>query len=278
MPVRVFGHTRFTQVTRVATSDRPASNVLMQPTRGSLRTILTATLAILGASLHAQGQTVSPEPLAGEWETTMPSGGIHGVWLTIRTQHLAPKESTNQGIDFSFYHRQNGQETKPSSQGAFSFSGGRLRISGTEGLDVTFDLGTHRWTGRWFLEGENREVVLERPSCPSLTLCGAWEGRDPLGPVRIYIAQSSDGLVTAWMDRTSDPANQQHGQRLRVVSSDPQSVTVETLSAVCCTNRFTGQLSEDAQSLSGKWSSVKINVDTQQVFRRMLAIRRESNR
>jgi hypothetical protein len=186
--------------------------------------------------------------------------------LDINTQHRA-KETTTQGISVSFYHRVNGQETGASpGEKNGSFTSLRLRA---EGVDLSFNMGSQRWTGSWFLEGETRQVVLERPACQSHPLCGTWQGRDPLGPVRFHIAQSSDGLVTAWMDTASDSSDQRHGRRLQVVSPAPASFVVETTSGVCCTNRFSSRLSDDGRSLIGKWSSLNINVDAQQVFRRI---------
>ena len=230
---------------------------------------LAAVVVILVAALHGQGPLAEPELLSGEWETTTASGGIHGVWLEINTSRRKKNQTTTQGISVSIYHRQHGQDTGAlSSEKGGSFNGANLRLQ-SQGMDLTFDARTHRWTGSWLLDGETRKVVLERPTCQSHPLCGTWEGRDPVGPVRFHIAQSSDGFVTAWMDRAAAPTNQRHGERLRIVSSEPPNLVIETISAGCCTNRFTGRLTEDRMSLSGKWSSLNLKVDAQQVFRRI---------
>jgi len=221
--------------------------------------------AILVAGLHGQ-PLLDPGLVCGPWETTTASG-VHGVWLDINTQHRA-KHTTTQGISLSFYHRVNGQETGASpgeQKGSFSTS---LRLR-AQGVDLSFDAGSQRWTGSWVLDGETRQVDLTRPTCRSHPLCGTWQGRDLAGPVLLHIAQSSDGFVTAWMNKDAKSSDQRHGDRLRVVSPEPANFVVETISAGCCTNRFSGRLSDDGLSLIGKWSSLKINVDAQQVFRRI---------
>src|SRR5947209_4451833 len=57
------------------------------------------------------------------------------------------------------------------------FDGQRLRVAG---LDVSFQADMHRWSGTWLLDGETRNVILERPhpaqGAQPTPILGTWEG------------------------------------------------------------------------------------------------------
>ena len=139
--------------------------------------------ALLPGVLHGQRPVTQPGPLAGAWETTT-AAGTHGIFVRISTHVSGPGERqtiTSQSIVVRVYHREDGHETWGwyGDNGAVSsiFDGARLRVVG---LDATFHADTQRWSGTWLLDGETRDVVLERPrpdpgSTPN-RLCGDWEG------------------------------------------------------------------------------------------------------
>jgi hypothetical protein len=219
-------------------------------------------VAVFVATLDAQRPFVQPEVLSGEWETTTASG-VHGVHLQITTYNR-PQTVSDQSITIRVYHRQNGQEKwgwwGDNGSASTVFDGERLRVAD---LDVTFDSHTRRWTGTWFLDGELNTVVLEKPTCQTHPLCGTWEGRGAWGFVRLHLVQSTDGVLTAWMDRA-----QRHGEHLRVVSSEPSDLRMETTPAGGFTTRFAGRLS-DQSSLEGDWNARSPGVDTRQTFHRV---------
>lgn len=96
-------------------------------------------------------------------------------------------------------------------------------------------------------------MVLGRPrpaeGTPQPAVCGDWEGT--LGS--IHILQSVDGVLTAWMNRTISATDQRYGERLSIVSSGPQSVTLEAVMAGGPRYQFNAELSSDGTTLSGGW-------------------------
>ena len=129
-------------------------------------------------------------------------------------------------------------------------------------LDLAFHAETNRWTGTWTREDQPQDVVLERPRPPSNLapnpLTGSWDGVwDASGSwkarTRLHIDQSSDGILTVWMDRDFGLIDQRHGELLRLVSLEGRSITLDTTSAVGRRHRFQGTLSADGLRLSGGW-------------------------
>jgi len=214
------------------------------------------------AVLHSQRPLVEPELFSGEWETTTASG-IHGIHLSLTTD-ASPQALSPQLIAIRIYHRQNGREKwgwwGDTNSVSPVFDGVRLHIGD---LDVTFDSHLRRWTGAWFLDGESKKVVLEKPTCQSHPLCGVWQGRNPSGVVRLHVVQSTDGVLAARMDRSGF-----HGEHLRVVSSAPSGLTVETMAAAGLPLRFTGRLSNPS-TLEGNWRAWSPGQDTRQTFHRV---------
>jgi hypothetical protein len=193
------------------------------------------------------------------WETTT-SSGTHGIFLRINTHASGPAERrtiAEQTTDIRLYHR----TARGKTWGWYRddrFDGERLRVAG---LDVTFDAARRRWSGTWPLDGDTHGVVLERPrsadgskSCP---VCGDWEGVPE--PARfaahtvLHVVQSSDGPLTAWIDRMIAIMDQRHGELLEVLSSDPANVTFALVSSGGPAIRFNGKLSADGLKLSGRW-------------------------
>lgn len=235
----------------------------MQISRATLPHLLFALVGLpfFVGVLHSQRPFVQPELLSGEWET-MTASGIHGIHLSIRTYN-GPQP---QVVHIRVYHRQNGQERWGwwGDNGSISpvFDGVRLTV---RDLDVIFDPSTRRWTGTWLLDGELKAVVLEKPTCQSHPLCGTWEGQGMWGVVRLHLVQSADGVLTAWMDRARV---ERHGEHLRVVSSDPSGIDVQTTGAGGLPIRFRGRLS-DPHTLEGAWNARSPGADTRQSFHRV---------
>jgi hypothetical protein len=222
--------------------------------------LVTSVAAALGVgAIRGKPPVVHPEWVAGAWETTT-SSGTHGMFLRISTHASGPAERqtiTEQTTDIRLYHRTARGET----WGWYRddrFDGERLRVAG---LDVTFDAAGRRWSGTWSLDGETRSVLLERPrsadaskSCP---VCGDWEGvPEPTqhsAHTVLHVVQSSDGRLTAWIDRMIAVVDQRHGELLEVLSSDPANVTFALVSSGGPAVRFIGTLSDDGLKLSGRW-------------------------
>jgi hypothetical protein len=139
------------------------------------------------------------------------------------------------------------------------------------------------WTGAWSLNGQTRQVVLERPHpANGVTLnplCGNWEGLldttpgSPSFHIRVHIVQSSDGAVTAWMDTelviiAQRIEDHRYGRSLKVISADPMSVILQNQSTgnfQVRFNLFSGVLSDDGNTITGSWN----NRPARQAFRRI---------
>jgi hypothetical protein len=207
-----------------------------------------------------------PELLSGRWEFANPSG-VDGILVMIdqgRVRGL-PRET----VQVRIYHRKDGLETSgwyvvsPGRDGAAQFDGRRLVAAG---LTATFDADTVRWTGEWVIDGDRRQVVLQRPRAAkgvSLnSLCGVWEALPEPAPapsIRIHIVQSSDGVLTAWMDSgvaiREDTQSRHFGRSIRVISADPKSIVLQNEApAYQNLGRFSGVLSSDGNALTGQWN------------------------
>jgi hypothetical protein len=218
---------------------------------------------------------VQPERLAGAWEVVTPSG-THGIFMPISTHAQGPVDRqiiTNQSITVRVYHRKDGQETWGwyGDNGGVSsfFDGQRLRVVD---LDVTFRPEAQRWLGIWSLDGQTQQVELARPrpapgSAPN-RLAGEWEGLPDPPPgraaTRLHVVQSSDGMLTAWMDRMLGVNDQRHGESLRIVP-DSASVILELVRPGGGQYRFTGTLSADGTTLIGRWNGL----NARESFRRV---------
>ena len=253
------------------------------PTK-SMTLCLAATLAICFiVAAHGQVVTARPELLSGPWELASPSG-VDAIFVMIGQGTTGG--ITRKTIQVRVYHRQDGHETggwyvvSPPPNAAAEFDGRRLRVGG---LTATFDQEAARWTGTWSLNGQTREVVLERPHpANGVTLnplCGEWEALPAVTPglpstsIRIHIVQSSDGAVTAWMDSgrviiAQRVEDHRYGRSLKVISADPMSVILQNQSTgnfQVSFNLFSGVLSDDANTITGRWN----DRPARQTFRRI---------
>jgi hypothetical protein len=231
---------------------------------------LAATLTVcLVVIARGQGLAIRPELMGGPWEVASPSG-VDGIFVKINTHAQGPFERqtiTSQTVVLRVYHRKDDHETfgwyvvSPPADATVAFDGRSLRVVG---LTATFEQNPARWIGTWLFAGQTRDVVLERPRpatgvTPS-PLCGDWEGLpEPtrgMASTRLYIVQSSDGLLTAWMDRVIGVVDQRSGEPLRVVSADPTSVILELESAGGPQYRFNGAISADGNTVTGHWNGL----------------------
>ena len=256
---------------------RPVSKVevhdnlrsIMSSSGGTSSTLLCvmATLAIcLTVPAHGQVTLARPELLSGPWEWATASG-VDGILVMIDQQ--TANGVTRETVQVRVYHRKDGHETKrwyvasSPRDGAAQFDGRRLVVAD---LTATFDPDTVRWTGEWVLDGDRRQVVLQRPhpakGVSPNSLCGVWEGLPEPAPapsIRIHIVQSSDGALTAWMDSsvfiTERTRSQHYGRSMEVVSADPKSIILQNEAPnYQALGRFTGFLSSDGNTITGQWN------------------------
>jgi len=221
----------------------------------------------------------NPELIEGPWETTGASG-IDGIFFTTVAG------SNWQTINIRVYHRERGKETsanfgtneKATAQsyerqddGSFMlFDGEHLRIhcvdvSETQSfdLDVTFSSTAHEWSGTWSHSHQTFDVVLKRPEPnPGLTpsvFVGDWTG-EPTKPDMaggsLHIRQSSDGLLTAWLDRIRGSEDHRNGELLRVYSVTASGLLLERPGETGPSSHYRGNLSDDGQILTGTWTQM----------------------
>jgi len=230
-------------------------------------TLLCATFAVLlTGPAHGQEAIARPELLSGRWEVANASGadGIL-VMITQGTTNGLPHHT----IQVRVNHRKGGYESKgwyvvsPPRDAAAQFDGRRLVVPG---LTATFDPETVRWTGEWVLDGQSRQVMLERPHAATgaslNSLCGLWEALSddlPARSIRIHIAQSVDGALAAWMDSgvviTERIQSQYYGQSMKVISLDPKSIILENEAATFqFFGKFTGVVSGDGNTITAQWN------------------------
>jgi len=225
-----------------------------------------ATLAMcLTVPAHGQVTVARPELLSGPWEFANGTG-VNGILVMIHQGRA--NGLTRETVQVRVYHRKDGRGTwrwyvvSPPSDAA-QFDGRRLIVAG---LTATFDPDTLRWIGEWVLDGDRRQVVLQRPrpaTGVSLnSLCGVWEGLPEVAPapsIRIHIVQSSDGALTASMDSsvviTEATQSRRFGRSMEVVSADPNNIVLQNEAPNYQTlGRFTGVLSSDGNTMTGQWN------------------------
>jgi hypothetical protein len=218
---------------------------------------------------YGQWLIAEPEILAGSWEVNDPAVG-NGLFLSITTHGKGkadPPSVAGQRVQIRVSYRRDGQKTwgwyvAAPADVLTEFDGQHLRIRSirnTPALDLTFDADARRWTGTWSHEGQSRVVTLERPR-PSINVApnpwrGSWEGvPDASGKAqtRVHIDQSSDGTLSAWMDRDFG-FYQNHGELLAVVSLEGDTITLSTTNPGGRRYTFLGRLSADGLRLSGSW-------------------------
>jgi hypothetical protein len=217
----------------------------------------SASLVLAVLAMIAQSDVAKPSTVAGTWETAT-GDSIDGIFLKASNGGF---KDWRTAVEVRVFHRRAGHEqwgwyVTGRSDGGATFDGQRLQIAKV-GLDLSFN--TDRWGGTWTIDGVNRNVTLGRPHAASGAiqhpLCGEWEGDARMGTSgSIDVAQSVDGVVTAWMHRdfgSSMPVR--YGEPLRVAPSDRPSFVLQLESAGGSEYRYVGMLSPDKPQLNGVW-------------------------
>jgi hypothetical protein len=260
-------------------STPPDLKLSMQMRQAVIRTLALSVIVsnCPVTTVYTQRPVLQPELIAGPWEVSSPSG-IDGVVLEISTSAEGSSDrrtTMSQTVDIRAYHRKDRRESfrwyRPAATGPGDadavFDGRRLRIHSDSSLDITFDPRAARWTGTWVVDGERRDIVLERPNpaagVPLNQFCGDWGGlRDPTVPWSggLHIAQSADGTLTAWMDRTLELPLAEHrrnGESLRVISAEGDALLLELSTSQVTGPRweYAGRLSGDGSHLVGVWGT-----------------------
>jgi hypothetical protein len=257
--------------------------------------VLSVSLLFSAAQGEAQVPTERPELIGGPWEVVS-AYGIDGIFFEIVTSSngsTGHEQFDWQTMSIRVYHREGGKETwgyfgtkdKASPQSysmqddhSFTlFDGERLRVHFIDAtdikpfdLDITFSPTPNEWSGTWSHSGQNLHVVLKRPEpnprdTPRVFV-GDWAGESalnsPFAPGSLHIRQSFDGVLSAWLDRTSsgmDPKtrsihnDQRNGEWLKVNSATDTALILDTTNAGGPPSQFRGSLSEDHQVLTGTW-------------------------
>jgi len=219
---------------------------------------------VLAAWAVAQQGGATPRSIAGTWETV--SGDrIDGIFLMTSSRRDDPNWTWS--IQIRVYHRRAGDEQGgwfvTRAGGGAGFLDDRLQIPEV-GLDVSFQ--SDRWNGTWRIDGEDRTVTLARPRPAAGAnvhpLCGEWDGAFDARTGTsgsIDVAQSADGVLTAWMHLDSyerydePPVSQRYGERLSIAARPLPSVLLPLEMARGSGYRFDGTLSNDGLRLDGVW-------------------------
>jgi hypothetical protein len=233
----------------------------------------------------AQIPSTNPELIEGPWEATSASG-IDGIFLTTVTG------SDWQTINIRVYHRDGGKETwgyfgtnekaalesyNLQDDHSFTlFNGSHLRIHFADvtdlkpfDLDVTFSSSSHQWSGTWSRPSQTSNVVLRRPEPKSglipNPLVGDWVTASSnyyVASGSLHIRQSSDGTLSAWLDRVIASSDRRNGEFLQVHSATASQLDLERPGDTGPSYRYRGSLSDDGQMLMGEWagnSGAKLN-------------------
>jgi hypothetical protein len=189
-----------------------------------------------------------------------------------------------QTIDIRVYHRDGGKEhwgyfaTKEKAaaqaynlQDGHSFTlfdGEHLRIHFEDvtdlkpfDLDLTFSSSSHEWSGPWFRPGQAPGVVLRRPEPkPGVTVnpfVGDWataSSKSFPASGSLHIRQSSDGRLSAWMDRVIASSDRRNDEFLLVYWVTASELHLGRLGDIGPSYRYHGSLSADGQLLTDDWS------------------------
>jgi hypothetical protein len=232
-------------------------------------------------SMHQEEPEIpsaKPELIEGPWETESASG-IDGIFLTIVTG------SDWQTIDIRVCHRDAEKGTwgyfgtnEKAAAGSYGqqenrsftlFDGSHLRIHFVDvtdlkpfDLDVIFSSGSHQTSGTWSRPDQpTSHVVLKRPEPkPGITpnpFTGDWATVSRSAEVAsgtIHIRQSSDGNLSAWLDRAIAPGDRRNGEFLQVLSAVTPELDLERPGDIGPSYRYHGNLSVDGQRLTGAWA------------------------
>jgi hypothetical protein len=242
-----------------------------------------ACFLLIGASLcpaqeNAKIASPNPELIEGPWETVGASG-IDGIFITTVTG------SDWQTLSIRVYHRDGGKENwgyfatneKATAQAyklqddhSFTlFDGEHLRIHFADvtdlkpfDLDLIFSSTSHEWLGTWSHSHQTYNVALRRPEPKSgvspNSFVGDWMADSSNSYVRagsLHIRQSSDGTLSAWLDRVIASTDRRNGEFLEVRTATATELDLErTGEPAGPAYRYHGSLSADGQMLTGKWA------------------------
>jgi len=250
--------------------------------------VFSAAALFSVAQAQAQPPTTYPKRFAGAWESVS-APGIDGFFLKFETLFSGPPEHQQiawQEVQIRVYHRQHGKETsgwfdtrkkaRPQSyrmrggQSFTLFDGKRLRIHFTGhadlkpfDLDVTFSSAARDWTGTLVRSGKVRHAVFERPRPGALipnVFVGDWASEPdsnfgpPLAPGSLHVRESSDGVLSAWLERTIGERDERDGEPLRIVSATGSSLILDAIFPIGPSFEYRGTLSDGDSLLKGRWS------------------------
>jgi hypothetical protein len=247
---------------------------------------------LYAGSEKAQIQSTNPELIEGPWETTNASG-IDGIFLTTVTG------SDWQSLSIRVYHRDGGKENwgyfatndkataesyKMQDDHSFTlFDGSHLRIHFVDvtelkpfDLDLTFSPSSHEWSGTWSRPRETSNVVLRRPEpkpgVPANPFVGDWttsSSKPYLAPGSLHIRQSSDGTLSAWLDRVIASSDRRNGEFLHVHTATASELDLESSGQPGSSYRYHGSLSADGQMLTGEWAENGGRLNAPDKFRKV---------
>jgi hypothetical protein len=242
-----------------------------------LMCLISITTFLCTRTEKAQIPSTHPELIEGPWETTSASG-IDGIFLTTVTGF------TWQTIDFRVYHRNGGKETwgyfgtnERATAKSYNlrddhsftlFDGSHLRIHFVDvadlkpfDLDLIFSSDSHEWSGTWSNPLQTSNVILRRPEPKSgLTpnpFVGDWmdvSSSDYAASGSLHIRQSSDGTISAWLDRVIASSDLRNGEFLQILPSTASELRLERPGATGPSYYYRGTLSGDGQMLTGGWA------------------------
>jgi hypothetical protein len=226
--------------------------------------VVLLNMAIVLQDNQPKNLIVHPATIAGPWECVA-QDGIHGFFIKVEGSGPSPTSSIR------VYRRQNARED------AESFVPGKpyadsvaldddhldIRFTGLGypnpfSISLTFDTAAQRWTGKWSACSKRGQAILTRPHMESGNenpIVGDWKGKANATPWStpgsLHIRQSSDGVLIAWLDR--EFGGGRNGELLKILSTGPSSVELETTFGIGANYKYTGTLSPDAKYLKGTW-------------------------
>jgi hypothetical protein len=226
---------------------------------------------------EAKIPSMNPELTEGPWETTS-ADGIDGIFLSTVT---GPNWQT---INIRVYRRIGrketwgnfGTDTKATAESydlqddhSFTiFDGSHLRIHFVDvtdlkpfDLDVIFSSSSHEWSGTWSNTRQTSNVILRRPEPKSgftpNPFVGDWmnvSSNDYAASGSLHIRQSSDGTVSAWLDRVIASSDRRNGEFLQILPSTASELRLERPGDTGPSYHYRGTLSGDGQMLTGNWA------------------------
>lgn len=100
------------------------------------------------------------------------------------------------------------------------------------------------------------EATQTKRGFPANLFVGDWA--TPSAKNSLHIRQSSDGALSAWLDRAFASSDQRNGELLYVFSSTGPELDLGLVSAGLSA-RYHGTLSDNGQTLTGDWADEGLN-------------------